>query len=138
MFMYINVTIRSLTLQKPQRKAFNVPRAELAQCTVQRMKLCRSELPVNDAMRRYTALRPFLLLPTFLFVAYFDAFVTNFTAAEVRALYCSVCGCVDLRGVPAADVAAVGRGARRWRHLHGLPQEGALPPAHTHRVQCEC
>ncbi|GBP26682.1 hypothetical protein EVAR_23452_1 [Eumeta japonica] len=31
--------------------------------TVQRMRLCRSELSANDAIRRYNAPRPFLLLP---------------------------------------------------------------------------
>lgn len=39
--------------------------------------------------------------------------------------------------VPAADMAVVGRGARRRRRLHRVSQEGALPPAYKKRFQCK-
>ncbi|GBP97755.1 hypothetical protein EVAR_91980_1 [Eumeta japonica] len=56
---------------------------------VRRTKLCRSELPADNAMRRFNAPQPFLLLPRVPILRFCDAFVTNFTAAEFRALYCS-------------------------------------------------
>ncbi|GBP72316.1 hypothetical protein EVAR_90412_1 [Eumeta japonica] len=55
---------------------------------VRRTKLCRSELPADNAMRRFNAPQPFLL-PRVPILRFCDAFVTNFTAAEFRALYCS-------------------------------------------------
>ncbi|GBP68835.1 Phenoloxidase-activating factor 2 [Eumeta japonica] len=48
------------------------------------IELCRSELFVNDAMRRFNAPRPFLLLPRVPILCHCDVFVTNFTAAEFR------------------------------------------------------
>ncbi|GBP24224.1 hypothetical protein EVAR_80077_1 [Eumeta japonica] len=48
--------------------------------TVQRTKLCRSELPANDAMRRFNAPRTFPLLPRVLTLRYSDAFAANCTA----------------------------------------------------------
>ncbi|GBP36134.1 hypothetical protein EVAR_4278_1 [Eumeta japonica] len=53
--------------------------------SVQRTNLCRSELPANDAMRRFNALRLFFLLCV---LRRCDSFVTDFTAVEFRALYC--------------------------------------------------
>ncbi|GBP08836.1 hypothetical protein EVAR_78239_1 [Eumeta japonica] len=41
-------------------------------------------MPANDAMRRFSAPRPFLLLPCVPILRHCDAFVTNFTAAEFR------------------------------------------------------
>ncbi|GBP06258.1 hypothetical protein EVAR_3599_1 [Eumeta japonica] len=63
---------------------------------MQRTKLCRSELPANDALHRFNAPRPFLLIPGVPILCYCDAFLTNFTAAEFRALYCTlknICRC---------------------------------------------
>ncbi|GBP16699.1 hypothetical protein EVAR_13323_1 [Eumeta japonica] len=54
------------------------------------MKFCRSELPAIDVLHRYNALRPYLLLPRFPILRLCDAFVTNFTAADFRALYSTV------------------------------------------------
>ncbi|GBP35450.1 hypothetical protein EVAR_94902_1 [Eumeta japonica] len=53
----------------------------VAHCTVQRTKLCRSELAANGILRRYYAPRPFLLrrIPI---LRRCDAFATNFTAAK--------------------------------------------------------
>ncbi|GBP66170.1 hypothetical protein EVAR_81827_1 [Eumeta japonica] len=42
------------------------------------MKLCRSELPANDAMLRLNPPRPILLLPGVPILCCCDAFVTNF------------------------------------------------------------
>ncbi|GBP93687.1 hypothetical protein EVAR_98932_1 [Eumeta japonica] len=44
----------------------------------------------NDVMRRFSALQPFLLLPAFLFyaIATLTDIITNFRAAEFRALFC--------------------------------------------------
>ncbi|GBP30933.1 hypothetical protein EVAR_28574_1 [Eumeta japonica] len=53
--------------------------------TVQCTKLCRSEL--NDVMRTFNTPRPFFLLPRVSILRHWDAFVTNFAAAEFRALY---------------------------------------------------
>ncbi|GBP87067.1 hypothetical protein EVAR_45432_1 [Eumeta japonica] len=55
--------------------------------TVQRTKLCRSELPANDAMRGFNTPRPFPLHPRIPNSCNCDAFVTNFAAAEFQALY---------------------------------------------------
>ncbi|GBP29758.1 hypothetical protein EVAR_94598_1 [Eumeta japonica] len=55
-------------------------------CIVQRTKLCCSESPANDAMRRFNAPLPFLLL---LRVPVRNAFATIFTAAEFRVLFCT-------------------------------------------------
>ncbi|GBP22478.1 hypothetical protein EVAR_78655_1 [Eumeta japonica] len=49
--------------------------------TVQRMKLCSSQLPANDAMRSFNAPRPYLLLPRVPILRHCNAFVDNFTAA---------------------------------------------------------
>ncbi|GBP74957.1 hypothetical protein EVAR_60884_1 [Eumeta japonica] len=57
--------------------------------SLQRTKLCRSELAANDKLRRYYAPRPFLLLLRVSVLCHYDAFVTNFTAAKFRALYCT-------------------------------------------------
>ncbi|GBP54427.1 hypothetical protein EVAR_35984_1 [Eumeta japonica] len=57
--------------------------------TVQRTKLCRSEMPVNDPMRRFSAPRSFLLLPRVVNLRNPDAFRTGLTAIEFRALYCN-------------------------------------------------
>ncbi|GBP39064.1 hypothetical protein EVAR_27422_1 [Eumeta japonica] len=46
-------------------------------------------MPANCLTRRYNAPRPFLLLPRVPVLRRCDAFVTNFTAAEFRALYCT-------------------------------------------------
>ncbi|GBP72126.1 hypothetical protein EVAR_49309_1 [Eumeta japonica] len=54
-----------------------------------RTKLCRSELPANDVMRRFNAPRPYLLLRRFPILHHFDASVTNLSAAEFRALNCT-------------------------------------------------
>ncbi|GBP15964.1 hypothetical protein EVAR_12546_1 [Eumeta japonica] len=53
-------------------------------CFPQHTKLCRSELPANDEMRRYNAPRPFLLLPRVLILRHCDAFVTNFVYESQR------------------------------------------------------
>ncbi|GBP29939.1 Homeobox protein invected [Eumeta japonica] len=58
--------------------------------SVQRIKLYCSELPANDAMRMFSAPRPFLLLPRFPISRHCDDFVTNFTAAELPTFYCTV------------------------------------------------
>ncbi|GBP72909.1 hypothetical protein EVAR_63470_1 [Eumeta japonica] len=50
----------------------------------QRTKLGRSELPTNDAMRRFNAPRPLPLLHRVPILRHCDAFVTNFTATEFR------------------------------------------------------
>ncbi|GBP54788.1 Leucine-rich repeat-containing G-protein coupled receptor 5 [Eumeta japonica] len=55
---------------------------------VQRTKLCRSELATGDIMRRCYAPRPFLPLRRVPILSDCDAFVTKFTAAKFRALYC--------------------------------------------------
>ncbi|GBP10765.1 hypothetical protein EVAR_6317_1 [Eumeta japonica] len=60
----------------------------LHRSTVERTKLCRSELPATDAMRRYNAPQPFLLLPRVSILRHCNAFVTKFTAADFRAIYC--------------------------------------------------
>ncbi|GBP10025.1 hypothetical protein EVAR_77474_1 [Eumeta japonica] len=52
--------------------------------TVQRMEFCPSELPTNDAMRRFNAPRPFLLLRRVPISRRCDAFVANFPAVEFR------------------------------------------------------
>ncbi|GBP42807.1 hypothetical protein EVAR_83325_1 [Eumeta japonica] len=54
--------------------------------TVKRTKLCRSELSVNDVMHRHNALRPFPLFCGVPILRHCDAFVTNFSTAEFRAL----------------------------------------------------
>ncbi|GBP15381.1 hypothetical protein EVAR_80555_1 [Eumeta japonica] len=53
----------------------------------QRTKLSRSELAANDVLRGYHATRRSLLLRRVPISRRCDAFVTNFTAAEFRALY---------------------------------------------------
>ncbi|GBP15634.1 hypothetical protein EVAR_5327_1 [Eumeta japonica] len=66
-------------------------------CTIQRTRLCRSEsralycigCGAYDAMRKYNAPRPFLLLPQGPILRHCDVFATNFTAAEFRALHCT-------------------------------------------------
>ncbi|GBP33134.1 hypothetical protein EVAR_18615_1 [Eumeta japonica] len=63
--------------------------------TAQRTKLCRSELPMNDVLRRHNSPRPFLLLPRFSILRHCDAFVTNFTAAEFHPMCCT-CRCSRL------------------------------------------
>ncbi|GBP13861.1 hypothetical protein EVAR_10437_1 [Eumeta japonica] len=55
--------------------------------TVQRTKLCRSELAANDVPRRYYVARPFLLLRRVSILRHRDALATNFTAAKFRVLY---------------------------------------------------
>ncbi|GBP96027.1 hypothetical protein EVAR_71391_1 [Eumeta japonica] len=60
--------------------------------TVRRTKLCRSESPANNIMRRFDVSQPFSLLPRVPILRHCDAFVTNFTAAELRALYCTEAG----------------------------------------------
>ncbi|GBP30323.1 hypothetical protein EVAR_27937_1 [Eumeta japonica] len=50
---------------------------------VQCMKLYRSELPANDAVRRFNAPRPFLLLLWVPILHNRDAFVTNFFSGRV-------------------------------------------------------
>ncbi|GBP46493.1 hypothetical protein EVAR_45913_1 [Eumeta japonica] len=50
--------------------------------TVQRTKLCRSELSASDAMRGFHVSRPFVLLSRILILRHCDAFATNFTEAE--------------------------------------------------------
>ncbi|GBP32721.1 hypothetical protein EVAR_16885_1 [Eumeta japonica] len=54
--------------------------------TVQRTKLCRSDLAANDILRRYYASPSFLFLPRVPTLHNCNAFATNFTAAEFRAL----------------------------------------------------
>ncbi|GBP15425.1 hypothetical protein EVAR_80595_1 [Eumeta japonica] len=54
---------------------------------VQRTKICRSDLPAIDVIRRLKTFRTFLLLPCVPILRHCDAFVTNFTAAEFRTLY---------------------------------------------------
>ncbi|GBP40086.1 hypothetical protein EVAR_33661_1 [Eumeta japonica] len=49
---------------------------------LQRTKLCRSELPANDAMRSFNAPQ---LLPRVPILRHGDVFVTNITTAEFRA-----------------------------------------------------
>ncbi|GBP40949.1 hypothetical protein EVAR_26030_1 [Eumeta japonica] len=67
--------------------------------TVQRTKLCLSELSANDVMRRFNSPRPFLLPPPLPILRHCDAFVANFTAAEFHALYCTfMCYPVVLSG----------------------------------------
>ncbi|GBP50229.1 Probable tRNA methyltransferase 9B [Eumeta japonica] len=68
-----------------QRRA---PPPQRGTCTVQRTKCCRSGLPANDPMSGFDAPTPFLLLPRLPISRRRYAFVTNFTAAEFRALYC--------------------------------------------------
>ncbi|GBP36241.1 hypothetical protein EVAR_85488_1 [Eumeta japonica] len=55
--------------------------------TVQRTKLYRCKLAANDVMRGYYAPQPFLLLPRIPILRHCDAFVTNFRAAKLHALY---------------------------------------------------
>ncbi|GBP35808.1 hypothetical protein EVAR_20664_1 [Eumeta japonica] len=50
--------------------------------TVRRTKLCRSELPANDVMRRFNAPQPSLLLPRVPIYHHCDDLMTNFTAAR--------------------------------------------------------
>ncbi|GBP12201.1 hypothetical protein EVAR_6380_1 [Eumeta japonica] len=45
-------------------------------------KLCRSELPANDAVRKFNSPQPFLILPRISILRHCDAFVTTFTAAK--------------------------------------------------------
>ncbi|GBP14017.1 hypothetical protein EVAR_102705_1 [Eumeta japonica] len=66
--------------------------------TVQRTKLCRSELPANQ-------MRAFLFLRRIPILRHSDAFVTNFTAAKFCALYCR-------RSLDVANDAAGRRNAR--------------------------
>ncbi|GBP48930.1 hypothetical protein EVAR_96911_1 [Eumeta japonica] len=58
--------------------------------TVQRTKLCRSELSANDIMRGFSSPRPFVLLLRVCILPHCDAFVTNFTAAEFHASHKSI------------------------------------------------
>ncbi|GBP55259.1 hypothetical protein EVAR_24455_1 [Eumeta japonica] len=51
------------------------------------MKLCRSELPANDVMRRFNTPPTFLLLTLVPISHHCDPFVTNFAATEFRTLY---------------------------------------------------
>ncbi|GBP89131.1 Histone-lysine N-methyltransferase SETMAR [Eumeta japonica] len=67
--------------------------------TVQRTKLCRSELLANDALRRSNAPGLYPFLPRVPILCHCNAFVTNFTAAEFRALYC-VPGNFDVKDEP--------------------------------------
>ncbi|GBP54350.1 Helicase SKI2W [Eumeta japonica] len=63
-------------------------RLNLENIILQHTKLYRFELPANDMMRRCNTPRSFLLLPRRLpILRHCDAFGTNFTAAEFRALY---------------------------------------------------
>ncbi|GBP88124.1 hypothetical protein EVAR_63932_1 [Eumeta japonica] len=55
--------------------------------TVQRTKLCRSELPANDIIRSFNTPRPFLLLSRVPILVHCGVFVTNFIEAKFRALY---------------------------------------------------
>ncbi|GBP38739.1 hypothetical protein EVAR_22388_1 [Eumeta japonica] len=81
--------------------------------SVQRTKLCRSELAANYILRRYHAPRFFLLLRHVPILRHCDAFVTTFTAAKFHALYSTgrrtkLCRCeidlaVDPNVVPAFD-----------------------------------
>ncbi|GBP81060.1 hypothetical protein EVAR_62100_1 [Eumeta japonica] len=87
----------------------------LSYLQVQRAKLCRSELPANDAMRRFNAPRPFLLLPRVLVSGHCDSIVTNFTAAEFRALYCKYMSSSMAREETLAD----------WLSACGVDGEGA-------------
>ncbi|GBP64186.1 hypothetical protein EVAR_35575_1 [Eumeta japonica] len=50
------------------------------------MKLCRSELPANDVMRKFNTPRPFLLLPHVPTLRHCDALGTTFTAAEFQTI----------------------------------------------------
>ncbi|GBP34491.1 hypothetical protein EVAR_29886_1 [Eumeta japonica] len=52
-----------------------------------RTKLCHSELSANDAMRWFNAPDRSSSPPRF-YLRHYNAFVTNFKAAEFRALYC--------------------------------------------------
>ncbi|GBP42827.1 hypothetical protein EVAR_83346_1 [Eumeta japonica] len=63
--------------------------AVVCQHTVQHMKLCRSELPVNDVLRRFSAPQTFLLLRRIAILRYCGAFVINFTTVDFSALYCT-------------------------------------------------
>ncbi|GBP32221.1 hypothetical protein EVAR_27645_1 [Eumeta japonica] len=49
---------------------------KMTQSTVQRLKFCRSELPTNDAMRTFNALRAFLLLHRVPILTHCDVFVS--------------------------------------------------------------
>ncbi|GBP40993.1 hypothetical protein EVAR_26074_1 [Eumeta japonica] len=53
-------------------------------CAVQHTKLCRSKLPANDAMRRFSTPGPFFLLSHFLILRHYAAFLTNFTSAKLQ------------------------------------------------------
>ncbi|GBP34653.1 hypothetical protein EVAR_19044_1 [Eumeta japonica] len=55
-----------------------------AQSTVQRTKVCRSELPANDVMCRFNTPRSFLLLSRVSILRHCYIFVTNFITAEFR------------------------------------------------------
>ncbi|GBP40092.1 hypothetical protein EVAR_33668_1 [Eumeta japonica] len=48
----------------------------------------RSELTANYAVRRFRAPRPSLPLPRLPILHHCNSFVTDFTAAQFRALYC--------------------------------------------------
>ncbi|GBP52829.1 hypothetical protein EVAR_39368_1 [Eumeta japonica] len=50
---------------------------------VQRTKLCLSELPAKDVMRRLNTPRPYLLLPRASILCHCDALVTNFTETRL-------------------------------------------------------
>ncbi|GBP10182.1 hypothetical protein EVAR_77585_1 [Eumeta japonica] len=70
------------TLVKPSWRFMVVEQVESRQwVTVQRMKLCRPELPADDAVRfsRVSILR------------HCNVSVANFTSAEFHALYCTCC-----------------------------------------------
>ncbi|GBP29946.1 hypothetical protein EVAR_18426_1 [Eumeta japonica] len=67
-------------------------RTVISLCAVYRTKSFRSELPANDAMRRYNTPQPFFLLPRVPISRHCDAFVTNFAEAEAQPS--SVADCV--------------------------------------------
>ncbi|GBP73745.1 hypothetical protein EVAR_46885_1 [Eumeta japonica] len=77
-------------LRSARRRVCKQPRGTVgarAVRTVQRTKYCRSELPANEPMRGLNAPRAFVFLPRVPILRHCDAFVTNFTAEEFRAMY---------------------------------------------------
>ncbi|GBP95699.1 hypothetical protein EVAR_71219_1 [Eumeta japonica] len=57
--------------------------------TVKRTKLCRSELPAKDEMRKYNAPRPFFLPRNVPILRHCNGFVTNFSVAVSALKNCS-------------------------------------------------
>ncbi|GBP51828.1 hypothetical protein EVAR_88533_1 [Eumeta japonica] len=109
------------------------------QCT----KLCRSKLPANYKLRSYYAPRPFLLFRRVLILRHCDAFVTNFTAAKFRALYCTKI-CVrhlstesvemqNFQQVAAAERETEKGAVKALTALKGRPRPDLLPSPRTSR-----